>query len=158
MFLNNVSFLGFDWIEGLRNFSLAGQNGIPLSIPVHPVIAEVDSGVGTHAALDTTAFDPDPLLVMADFPIIELEPEPVSHLEEPCPSPTDSADSGYFLRSSQKPSLGLGKNSLPVRRGWGRKTNLFKAQSRAKEDLLGGKQISIEMDLRAKKAKTKGRL
>ena len=158
LFLNNVSFLGYDWIEGLRKLSLSGQNGIPLSIPVHHVIANADPGVGTHADLDSTTFDPDPLPVMAEFPTIDLEPDLVTHLEEPCPSPIDSADSGYFLRSSQKPSLGLGKNSSLVRRGRGRKTNLFKAQSRAKEDLLGGKQISIEMALRAEKSKKKGRL
>ena len=87
---------------------------------------------------------------------IVLEPDPVSLPAESCPSPPDSADSGYFLRSCQKPSSGLGKNPSPVRKGRGRKTNLFKAQSRAREDLLGGKQISIEKALRVEQAKKKG--
>ena len=69
LFLNNVSFLGYDWIEGLRKLPLSGQNGIPLSIPVHHVTADVVPGVGTHAALDTTAFDPDPLPVMLISPL-----------------------------------------------------------------------------------------
>ena len=89
---------------------------------------------------------------------VVLDPDPEIPPEDSCHSPPDSADSGYFLRSCLKPSSGLGKLSPPVRRGRGRKTNIFKAQSRAKEDLLGGKQLSIEKALRAEQAKKKGRL
>ena len=78
--------------------------------------------------------------------------------EESCHSPQDSLESGYFLRSCHKPVQRLGKSSSSVRKGRGRKTNLSKAQSRAKEDMLGGSQISIEKALRAEMALKKGRL
>ena len=114
--------------------------------------------MGTHDAVVPLVTEPVSLPVVTDLSSFEPDPDPVSLVEESCLSPSDPADSGYFLRSSQKPLLGLGKNSASVRRGGGRKTNLSKAQSRAKEDLLGGKQISIEKALRAEQAKKKGRL
>ena len=86
-----------------------------------------------------------------------FEHVPESLPEASCSSPSESTDLGYFLRSSKKTTTGLGKVSSPVRRGRGRKTNLFKAQSRAKVDLQEGKQQTIEKALRAEKAGNKGR-
>ena len=158
LFLNNVSFLGYDWIEGLRKLSLSGQPGFPLSFPVHCVNDEAAWGVGPHDAIVPLGTEPVSLPVVTDISYLEPEPDPESCVVESCPSPSDPADTGYFLRSSQKPLLGLGKNSASGRKGRGRKSNLSKAQSRAKDDLLGGKQISIEKALRAEQAKKKGRL
>ena len=45
LFLNNVSFLGYDWIEGLRKLSLSGQTETPLSFPVHHVNADAVLGL-----------------------------------------------------------------------------------------------------------------
>ena len=129
-----------------------------MPLPVHLASVDAVPGLGTRPAAASIAFAPDLLPTMEEPSSVVLEPDPDFLLEESCPSPPDSTDSGYFLRSCHKLSTGLGKNSSPVRRGRGRKTNLFKAQSRAKEDLLGGKQLSIEKALRAEKAKKKGRL
>ena len=158
LFLNNVSFLGFDWIEGLRKLSLSGHSGTPLSLPAHHVFADTFPGMASQPSIASVAVEPVIMPAMDEPSSVVLEPDPVFLPEESCPSPPDSSDSRYFLRSCHKLSTGLGKNSSPVRRGRGRKTNLFKAQSRAKEDLLGGKQLSIEKALRAEKAKKKGRL
>ena len=158
LFLNNVSFLGYDWIEGLRKLSLSGQSGpsLPLPMPITP--AEAAPGMDAHPVAAITAFAPVPIPSVEEPTTAVLEPDPESCPEESCLSPSESMDSGYFLRSCIKPSSGLGKVTSPVRRGQGRKTNLFKAQSRAKEDLLEGKQQSIEKALRVKKAKKKGRI
>ena len=87
--------------------------------------------------------------------VFELVPE--SSPEAFSSSPSESTDLGYFLRSGKKPTTGLGKVSPPVRRGRGRKTNISKAQSRAKVDMREGKQQTIEKALRAEKARNKGR-
>ena len=128
-----------------------------MPLPVHFVSADAVLGLGTLSAAALIAYAPALLPAMDEPSSVVLEPDLVFLPEESCPSPPDSTDSGYFLRSCHKLSVGLGKNSSLVRRGRGRKTNLFKAQSRAKEDLLGGKQLSIEKALRAEKAKKKGR-
>ena len=158
LFLNNVSFLGFDWIEGLKKISLSGHSGTPLSFPAHHVFADTFLGMASQPSIASVAAEPVILSALDEPSSVVLEPDPVSLPEESCPSPPDSMESGYFLRSCQKPLSGLGKNPPPVRRGQGRKSNLFKAQSRAREDLLGGKQISIKKALRAEKAKKKGRI
>ena len=157
LFLNNVYFLGFEWIEGLRKLSLSGHSGTPLSLPAPLVFADTFPGMVSQPSIAYVAIEPVIMPAMDEPSSVVLEPDPVSLPEDSCPSPPDSTDSGYFLRSCQKPSFGLGKNPSPVRRGRGRKTNLFKAHSRAREDLLGGKQISIEKALRAEAAKKKGR-
>ena len=163
LFLNNVSIHGFDWIDGLRNLSLSGQSDLHMP----PVSNEVFKGLGSFPCSN---IDPvQPLIVSSEFDFVKnvsLEapsppvvfPASVICSEESCHSPQDSLESGYFLRSCQKPVQGLGKNSSVVRKGRGRKTNLSKAQSRAKEDMLGGTQISIEKALRAEMALKKGRI
>ena len=165
LFLNNVSLHGFDWIDGLRKLSLSGQSDIPFPF----VSDEVLSGLGSHPVDPLSIFDPGrPLLVstdsafvhsspLEDSPADVVSPVPTLCIEESCPSPSASMESGYFLRSCHKPVQGLGKCSSSVRKGRGRKTNLSKAQSRAREDLLGGTQISIEKALGAEKALKKGR-
>ena len=104
-----------------------------------------------------TANAPDLFHAVEEPASVNLEPDPESPLEVSCPSHSESSDSTYFLRSRTKSASGLAKVPSSVRRGRGRKTNLSKAQSRAKEDLLEGKQHSIESALRVKKAKKRGR-
>ena len=158
LFLNNVSFLGFDWIEGLRKLSLSGRASSYLPPLVPPLIpVEEELGKDTLPAAVLTARAPDLFLAVEEPSSVCLEPDPETPLEESCPSPSESSDSAYFLRSRTKSALGLAKVSSTVRRGRGRKTNLSKAQSRAKEDLMEGKQQSIESALGAKKAKKRGR-
>ena len=158
LFLNNVSFLGFDWIEGLRKLSLSGRASSSLPLLVPPLFPDEDElGKDTLPAVILTARAPDLFLAVEEPSSVCLEPDPETPLEESCPSPLESSDSSYFLRSRTKSALGLAKVSSSVRRGRGRKTNLSKAQSRAKEDFLEGKQHSIESALREKKAKKRGR-
>ena len=91
-------------------------------------------------------------------PPVSVDPDPGDTQEEDYLSPIESQDSGYFLRSCKKASsAGLGKASSPARKGRGRKSKLYKAQSRSKVDLLEGKQLSIEKELRAMNARKKGR-
>ena len=125
-------------------------------MPLPLLLNSQEHGPGSPSA-ESTALPIVPLPALINSSAVVMSPEPVFPLEESSPSPPDSSESGYFLRSCQKQSYGLGKSSSPVRRGRGRKTNLSKAQSRAKEDLLGGKQLSIEKALRAESAKKKGR-
>ena len=101
-------------------------------------------------------------LAISPLPIVVSTPSTAAILEEVQHLPLDSADievgsptqppptvTGYFLRSGKKnPHGGLGKDSLPVSRGWGWKYFLAKAQSRAQKDLTEGKQLSIERALR----------
>jgi len=87
-----------------------------------------------------------------------VDPDPGEPVEDSYLSPDESTDSGYFLRSSKRnPSGGLGKAMSLVRKSRGRKSNIHKAQSRAKVDLVEGKQLSIEKALRAVNARKKGR-
>ena len=61
-------------------------------------------------------------------------------LSNPVHSPSESSDSGYFLRSCTKGgSGGLGKNPAASTRGRGKVSHFAKAQSRAKKDVLEGK-------------------
>ena len=124
---------------------------LPLSVP-SPSIVEDESSPADGLALSA----PELFLAVTEPSSVCLEPDPGTPCEDSCPSPTESSDSVYFLRSRSKTASGLAKSS-PVRRGRGRKTNLSKAQSRAKEDLLDGKQLTIESGLRAKKAMKRGR-
>ena len=129
---------------------------MPLLVPFIPDEAALGLDAPTAATITTSV--PDSFPAVEEPSTVVLEPDPESLPEESCTSPSESTDSVYFIRSCLKPPSGLGKVSSPVRRDRGRKTNLFKAQSRAKEDLLEGKQQSIEKALRAKKAKRKGRI
>jgi len=158
LFMNNVTFLGQDWVEGLRNLSLSGPSGsegsrlsscvrgeevLGLCPPINP------SSVVLLTDYDSVREGPSPVL---------LDPDPGDSPDGVSPSPPDKLGSGYFLRSSKKDtSAGLGK-SLPVAsKGRGRKSNLHKAQSRARMDLMEGKQLSIEKALKAVNAKKQGR-
>jgi len=152
-FMNFATFLGHDWVEGLRNLYISGLSGPPSFFPLGP--SELAPGPST----DSLALTKDPSQVpFLPEDSVFLEPDPGDPLEEGYLSPTESMDSGYFLHSCKKPSsAGLGKSHSPVRKGRGRKSNFHKAQSRAKVDLLEGKQLSIEKALRAGNAKKKGR-
>ena len=123
----NVS--GLDWVEGLKNLSLSPQpNALPSPI--------------------STAFVEEPPSETV------LEPS----FSKSSPISTESSDSGYLIRSCSKRNHGgLGKDSVGTSKGRGRKSHLAKAQSRARMDLLEGKQISIERELRAIHAQKKGR-
>ena len=135
LFLNNVSLHGFDWIDGLRKLSLSGQSDLHLPF----VSDEIFLGLGSHPVDPLSIFDPGrPLIVSSDSAFVHSSPleaspsvvvTPASDLciEESCPSPSASLESGYFLRSCHKPVPGLGKCSSTVRKGRGRKTNLSKA-------------------------------
>jgi len=113
-FLNNVSITNLDWVEGLKNMSLASD-------------------------LPSTSHHPLPIA----GPALELNPTssmPVALIQDPS-SPHSSSDSGYFLRSSlKKPMGGLGKGLSPIKKGRGRESFLAKAQSKAITDLREGKQ------------------
>jgi len=158
LYLNNVTFLGQDWVEGLRNLSLSGPSGSKVSRISPSVRGEEALGLYTPEISSSVVlmneFDP----IREDPPHVMMDPDPGDPPEGASPSPSDSLDSGYFLRSSKKASsAGLGK-SLPVaRKGRGRKSNFHKAQSRARVDLMEGKQLSIEKALRAVNAKSQGR-
>ena len=156
LIMKNVSFFGLDWIEGLRKLSLSGRTVPPLPHHVPFLTAEDELGKDSSFAPVLTERVSDPFPVLEEPPSSMLESEPKSPPEESCPSPSESTESIHFLRSSTKTVSGLGKVSSPVRRSRGRKKNLSKAQSRAREDLLEGKQQTIERALRAKKAKKKG--
>ena len=158
LFMNNVTLLGSDWIEGLRNLSLSGRSSSSLPLLVPPPFPVEDAlGKNFLSGAVITANAPDLFHAVEEPSSVNLEPDPESPLEVSCPSHSKFSDLTYFLRSRTKSASGLAKFPLSVQQGWGRKTNLSKAQSRAKEDLLEGKQHSIESALRAKKAKKRGR-
>ena len=74
LFLNNVSFLGFDWIEGLRKLSLSGHSGPSMPLPVPFIPTEAAPGLDAHPAAAITAFD---LIPSVEEPsIVVLEPDP----------------------------------------------------------------------------------
>ena len=71
-------------------------------------------------------------------------------------SPTESSDSGYFLRSCTKGGTrGLGRNPVGATRGRGHVSHLARAQSRAKKDVQDGKQLPINKALRAMNSRKK---
>ena len=79
-------------------------------------------------------------------------------LPESVCSPTESSDSGYFLRSCTKGGTGgLGRNPVGATRGRGRVSHLARAQSHAKNDVQDGKQLPIDKALRVVNARKKGR-
>ena len=111
--------------------------------------------------LRNLAISPLPLSVSTPSTAASLEEVPplpmvVAEIEDEPPTQPTSATTGYFLRSGKNHLGGLGKDSLPVPRGRGRKSFLAKAQSRAQKDLSEGKQLSIERALRAVQAQKKG--
>ena len=126
LFTRHLSVFGIYWVEGLKKLSL---NYIELRPPISAALVE----------------KPPP------GPVIE----PV--LLDSNSSPTTSSHSSYFLRSCTKGgSRGLGRNPTASARGRGRVSLLAKAQSRAKKDVLEGKQILIDRALRAVNSCKKG--
>jgi len=157
-YLNNVTLLGQDWVEGLRNLSLSGPSGSKVSRISPCVRGEEALGLNSLDPSSQVVLRNDSVLVRDDPSLVVLVPDPGDPPEGASPSHSDSVDSGYFLRSSKKASsVGLGKSPPVARKGRGRRSNLCKAQSRARVDLLEGKQLSIEKALRAVKAKSQGR-
>lgn len=91
-------------------------------------------------------------------PSLDPNPGPVPEEKASTSSPPESSDSGYFLRSPTKlVSGGLGKGKEQPPKGRGRKYFISKAQSKARFDLLEGKQQTIERALRAVQPQKKGR-
>jgi len=146
VFVKHFSVMNRDWVEGLRTLSIEDPSGHFKSLPV---ITPSD-GLVSHLEAVTPG-----------LALIEGPPGEDSIIEEIAtpPLPQDeSSDSGYFLRSSNKVSIGgLGKVTPPARSKRGRKSNLHKAQCRARMDLVDGKQLSIEKALRAGKGRSRGR-
>ena len=127
LFTRQLNVSGIDWVEGLKKLSL---NSIEIRSPISATIVEE--------------------------PPIGSVLEPVLH--DSVHSPIESSDSSYFLRSCTKGgSGGLGRNPAASARGRGRVSLLAKAQSRAKKDVLEGKQILIDRALRAVNACKKDR-
>ena len=93
---------------------------------------------------------PSTAAILEEIPINSLDP---AEIEEGSPNLATTAFSSYFLSSGTKIHPGgIGKDSLPMSRGRGRKSFMAKAQSRAQKDLSEGKQLSIERALRAVQA------
>jgi len=133
-------------VEGLRNLTISSPPGPPMDLTIKPF----EEGVAPPCAVGVPA-----LSMVEGPPWVDPDPEVP---EDSSFSPDESSDSGYFLKSSKKTSTGgLGKSLSPARNRRGRKSNIHKAQSRARMDLVEGKQISIEKALRAGKGRKKGR-
>jgi len=158
LFMNSVSFLGNDWIEGLQKLSLAGPSGSVESRFCSNIVGKELLGLTPRLDYPSVTSPVDCTSALGVPPHVLIDPDPGDSLDEGPLSLSDSLESGYFLRSCKKASsAGLGKSAPPGRKGRGRKSNLQKAQSRARVDLLEGKQQSIDMALRAVNAKKRGR-
>jgi len=158
LFLNSVSILGHDWIEGLQKLSLAGPSGFVESRSCPSNEVKASSGQIPPLINSAVVLMDERATALAVPPLVMIDPDPGESLDVGSPTPSESLDSGYFLRSCKNASsVGLGKTSPPGRKGRGRKSNLYKAQSRARVDLMEGKQQSIEKALRAVNAKKRGR-
>jgi len=138
--------MNLDWVEGMRNLSIEDPTGHFNNLPINTLT----DGPVTHLEAVTPV-----LAVIEGPPGEELISEKIA---TPPHSQDESSDSGYFLRSCKKISTGgLGKDLPQARNKRGRKSNLHKAQSRARLDLVEGKQLSIEKALRAGKGRSRGR-
>ena len=146
--LNQCTLVGNDWVEGLKNLSLSGPSDegfVSTTVDRVRVSSEL-VGVPVEPIFDLSAVN-SPLATDPDMP---LEPDPRKGVEGLVLSSPKTSELGYFLRScSKKSGGGLGKDLQPVQKGRGRISHLSKAQSRAKNDLREGKQLSIERALRA---------
>jgi len=146
LFVNHFSVMNLDWVEGFRALNIEDPSGHIKNFPLIPP----SDGMESH--LDVEA----PVLALVEGP--SREDSFIEEVVTPPLSQDESSDSGYFLRSCKKSSNGgLGKDILPARSKRGRKSNLHKAQSRARKDLVDGKQLSIEKALRAGKGRSRGR-
>ena len=152
LLLNQCNLVGLDWVEGLKNLTLSGPSEVGF-------LPSVEDRAGVSSSLVNEFKEPsrDPLTdftIKTAGPPIILEPDLGKGKEDPDSSSPEDSESGYFLRSCKKKTGGgLGKDPLPVRKGRGRTSNFSKAQSRAKNDLREGKQLSIERALRAVNAR-----
>jgi len=144
LFFSSVSIDGLDLAISLRNFMISLG---PLSH--QPPLSLLPDNI-LEKAPDIPEVN---LLSDVSLDLASSSPVPFSSELELGLSSVEGSDSGYFLRSCRKPtSGGLGKGSEPSRPGRGRKSLLSKAQTKAKMDLVSGKQLSIEGALRAVKA------
>jgi len=158
LFMNSVSVLGNDWIEGLQKLTLAGPSGSDVSRFCSDMVGKELAGLTPR--LDYLSGTPlvDSSSDLGVLPHVLVDPDPGESSDEGPLSHSDSLESGYFLRSCKKASsAGLGESAPSGKKGRGRKSNLQKAQSRARVDLLEGKQQTIEKALRAENAKKRGR-
>ena len=152
LLLNQCTLVGHDWVERLKNLSLSGLFDEDL-------IFSKDDRAGVSSDLVGVPVEPfiEPsteISPLSTDPSLTLEPDPGRGVEVLGYSSPETSESGYFLRSCLKKSGGgLGKDQQPVRKGRGRISHLSKAQSRAKNDLREGKQLSIERALRAVNAR-----
>jgi len=146
VFVNRFSVLNLDWVGGLRPFTMEDPSGHYISSTIPPPL----DGMASHVESEA------PVVAILEGP--HREGSFVEEIDTPSPSPDESSDSGYFLRSCKKTSSGgLGKVFPPARSKRGRKSNLHKAQARARMDVVDGKQVSIEKALRAGRGRARGR-
>jgi hypothetical protein len=131
--IKNLTLEGNEWLEALKNLSL---NNVSQTFPKS----------FSDCNKDSSLLDPPP------------PPKRLCLTEEASSSSSlsnESSSTRYFLRSQKRaPSTGgLGKEEISSldRGGRGRKSMFSKAQSKARIDLLAGKQQSIEWALRASK-------
>jgi len=139
-------------MEGLKNLSISGptEEGFVASMGGRGRDLTYEVSIVAEPSVESSVTK---ALLLEEAPLI-LEPDPGLEADEKAVSSPENADSGYFLRScNKKGEGGLGKDPTPMRRGRGRISNLSKAQSKAKNDLRDGKQISIERALRAVNAR-----
>jgi hypothetical protein len=136
--IKNLTLEGNEWLEALKNMSL-----------------DIGPSSQAHRGSDTFKSDLSP----GDPP----SPKRLCCAEDDSSSssfPSENSSTHYFLRSQKKttPSGGLGKEVIMSldRGGRGRKSLISKAQSKARFDLLAGKQQSIERELRAVRPQGKG--
>ena len=66
LFLNDVSFLGSNWIEGLRKLSLSGRSGPSPPFVPSPSLVEVDIGKVTVPADVLTSCAPELFLAVEE--------------------------------------------------------------------------------------------
>lgn len=131
----NYSLANSDWMEIFRNLAISVLDHVFLSRFEPPVL---NSDV--YPLLDP---DPDPPLTMDLYPSSSID-----SLEK---------ESGYFLQSSsKKESGGIGKDEGTLGQSRERKSFISKAKTKARKDLLEGKQQSIERVLRAVRTPKKG--
>ena len=152
LLLNQLTLVGHDWVEGLKNLSISGLSfdGFVSSKDDWVRVSSSLGGIPDEPTVEpSTEFSP-----LTSDPTLAPEPDPGRGGEDLILSSPESSDSGYFLRSSlKKTGGGLGKEQQTVQKGRGRISHLSKAQSRAKADLREGKQLSIERELRVVNAR-----
>jgi hypothetical protein len=87
------------------------------------------------------------------LPLVQPTSSPTPASDESTTSSTDTSTRRYFLRSQNREHIGgLASNPTQAEKtGRGKKFFFSKAQKRAIIDLLVGKQVSIERELRARR-------